>query len=654
MFTLSISPITKFPFKEPLTYWSPERAPEGSIIEINLRNRKELGVVLACNSIEESKQEIKKSNFQTKKIKDIVRLFPFNTTLTNSAIGNAQKYLLPEGTMLNELIPTEARDWMIKQGTAIQEKELKASQELELAQASESPTHTPAPVLKNKETYLLQQSTADRLSTYRSIIREEFAKGESIVIVAPTIQSVINLQKELQRGVEAYTIGLHSSLTKKELHTYLALITDSSHALLVITTPAFFGITTHLKRNPTVIILEEESSRNWKPVAGTQFDWRHLLTTYSNAVAAKFVLADTFLRVETLHRHEEGDYIELTPLVFRPQERPETTLVDMNDPTHKKPDEFKILSLDLISLIKFAIHKKKKIFLFASRKGLSPQTTCGHCGKTVECDDCKAPVVLHQPKDGGDRYFLCHHCGKKRSALESCRNCNSWKLVTLGIGIDTVVAALEKELPKVKVFKIDRESTKTEKQIEKSLEGWQKNESSILVGTEFAIQHIPPVEFASIVSFDSLFSIPDFRAPERIVHIVLDLMHKTKEHLLIQTRQKDLTLLQEITKGTLADFFTREIKLRQELEYPPFRTFIKVSLKGDRSSISQEMSKLQEILAEWNPEVFPAFVPTVGGKSILHMLINIPPRTAPDPRLAHILYSLGSQYEVTIEPESVL
>ncbi len=638
MFTLSISPITKFQFKEPLTYWSTETAPVGSIIEVTIRNKKELGLVVACAPLEESKLELKKSTFQTKKIKEIKQVFPYNSNLINAAIGTAQKYLMPEGAMLDELIPTEAKNWMLNRGVDTQEK-------------NKSESTTPS---KHRETFLLQQSLADRLGTYRSIIREEFAKGESVVIVAPTIQSVINLQKEIQRGVEAYTASFHSGLTKKELSKNLDLISSSTHALLIITTPSFFALSTHLNRHPTVIILEEESSRNWKPVSGKQFDWRHLITVYSNASGAKFLFADTLLRVETLHRHDEGEYIELNPLVFRPQERPETTIVDMNDPLHKKPDEFRILSLDLLSLIKFAIHKKKKIFLYASRKGLAPQTTCGHCGKTVECDDCKAPVVLHQPKDGGDRYFLCHHCGKKRTALEACRNCNSWKLVTLGIGIDTVVAELEKELPKVKIFKIDRESTKTEKQIEKALDGWRKHESSILVGTEFAIQHIPSVEFASVVSFDSLFSIPDFRAPERIVHILLDLMHKTKEHLLIQTRQKDQTLLQEITKGTLADFYSREIKLREELSYPPFRTFIKISLKGDRSSISQEMSKLHEVLLEWNPEVFPAFVPTVGGKSILHMLISIPPRSTLDTKLAQILYALGPQFEVTIEPESVL
>lgn len=652
MFTLSISPITKYPFKEPLTYWSPERASVGSIIEINLRNRKEIGLVLECDPIENSKYQLKRSNFQTKKIKEIKKSLPYNKELVASAISTAHKYLIPEGVVLNELIPTELQDWMIKHGETFNVKKHKKESEDE--KDTEEKEVAPAIVSKNKEPYILQQSTSDRISTYRSIIREEFAKGDSVVIVAPTIQAVVNLKKELERGVEAYTISLHSSVGKKDLNASLELIKTSTHALLLITTPAFFSISTHLQQNPSVIIMEEESSRNWKTITRPQFDWRFLITSYCNSIDSKFIFADTLLRIETLYRHDEGRYVEVTPLVFRPQERSASTIIDMNDPAHKKPNEFKVLSIDLVSLIKFAIHKEKKIFLYASRKGLAPQTTCGHCGKTVECEDCKAPVVLHNAKNEGDRYFLCHHCGKKRPALESCKNCNSWKLITLGVGIDTVVEALEKELPKVKVYKVDRETTSTEKKVQNVIEQWTKNESSVLIGTEFAIQHIPKVDFTAIVSFDSLFSIPDFRAPERIVHITLDLMHKTKEHILIQTRQKDQSLLQEITKGTLADFYNREIKLRKELDYPPFKTFIKISMKGDRASISKEMSTLQEVLADWSPDVFPAFVPTIGGKSILHMLITIPPQTEIPHKLAKILYSLGSQFEVTVEPESVL
>ena len=59
-------------------------------------------------------------------------------------------------------------------------------------------------------------------------------------------------------------------------------------------------------------------------------------------------------------------------------------------------------------------------------------------------------------------------------------NCGSWNLMPLGIGTDTVFEEIKSKFSlgraqKIKIFKLDRESVKTNKEAEKNLKGVREN-----------------------------------------------------------------------------------------------------------------------------------------------------------------------------------
>ena len=63
----------------------------------------------------------------------------------------------------------------------------------------------------------------------------------------------------------------------------------------------------------------------------------------------------------------------------------------------------------------------------------------------------------------------------------------------LGIGTDTVFEEIKINFPrktKNKIFKLDRESVKTNKEAEKILKEFEKNSGSILIGTEMAFFYL--------------------------------------------------------------------------------------------------------------------------------------------------------------------
>ena len=127
-----------------------------------------------------------------------------------------------------------------------------------------------------------------------------------------------------------------------------------------------------------------------------------------------------------------------------------------------------------------------------------------------------------------------------------------------------------------------------------------------------------------------------------------------EEYLLIQTRNATHPLLGYIQSGNLNEFYKSEIADRKALMYPPFSLFIKITMEETKSVAAKEMGKLQIWLEKWNPTIFPAFIPSIGGKSILHMLISIPPKSWPDEELRNILTNLPPDFTVNVHPESLL
>jgi primosomal protein N' (replication factor Y) len=391
----------------------------------------------------------------------------------------------------------------------------------------------------------------------------------------------------------------------------------------------------------------------WSP----KIDWRMAIEKYGSLIGARVVLGDTLLRIETLARRDKGLISDISQAVFRVEKAPQTIVVNMNDKEHKIKDGFKLISEELWSMIDYAKKKNERMVIFCSRRGLSPQTLCGDCGKTVMCTRCSSPVVLHQPKSG-DRFFLCHHCGEKRSALEACKNCGGWKLTTLGIGIDTIGTMVEKKYPDSKTFKIDKDAIKKESDGKKIIKDFLKNDHAILLITETGLPFIPTVPYIAIASFDSLFSIPDFRISERIVHNLIDLAEKTEKYFLIQSRNAESPLLKTVAGGGLMEFFRMELEAREKMGYPPFMTFIKLTISAPKTTAMEILEDLQTKLEEWSPIVFPAFTATLKNEVVMNILLKIENDYWKDVEksksLRHIILSLSREVAVQINPESML
>ncbi len=629
---LKVFPITKGVNKDSLSYFTTANILAGSIVKVPLRKKIVPALVVSVEEAISAKAEIKDADFTVRKIDKIKTSHLLTPEFMDSAVMVANYFSTTPGSILNSVIPKS----IIENADKIK---------VDIHDLSKIRSH---------EKLVIQCEDEERYATYKSLIREEFARGYSVFFCLPTIQDIKKAFEKLPKGIEQYTFVLHGQLTIKEQIELWNKATNEKHPVLIIATGSFLGIA---RSDIGTIIFDKENSRSYKHPTRPFIDFRIFAEKFAEKIKARLILGDLLLRTETLHRHHEAELFEVSPLKYRSLTTGEHKLIDMKerlpDTPEGKAPQFKMFNQEFLDLIKHNKENDEHMFVFVARRGLSPSTICSDCGLLVKCHTCGAPTVLHRAPT--ENFFLCHRCGEHRSALEKCRNCQSWRLATFGIGIEAVEAELEKIFPDLKIFKIDSDSASTHKKALETVTKFYTSPGSILLGTEMALLYLKDmVANAGVVSMDSFFSIPDFRINEKVMNIILKIRSLTANKFLLQTRNADQPIFRYALGGNLADFYRDEIKEREQLNYPPFSLPIKITLTGDKKTVLAGMEQLQKDLEPYTVDVFPAFIPKTPGKFSMHALIKISRNTWIDEVLLNKLKALSPAYIINVDPDNLL
>ena len=331
----------------------------------------------------------------------------------------------------------------------------------------------------------------------------------------------------------------------------------------------------------------------------------------------------------------------------------------------ERREKFEILTEESIYEIDATLEKKKNVFIFSLRKGLATETICKDCGNTVNCEKCMAPAVLYLSKDGKKRMFSCNRCKRRLDAETKCNNCGSWNLIPLGIGTDTVFEEVRRLFPKNKILKLDKEIAVNKKGAENIVNEFEKSTGAILVGTEMAFSYLEDkVPLSIIASFDSLWSIPNFKISEKIIQILLGMVEKTSKKIIIQTKNGNDPTITAFKDQNLLSFVRGELEDRKNLGYPPFKRFIKITHTGTQEEASRARDVLGEVLSEYEPDIFSGFIARAFGKYVTNAVIKIDRQkwslpeissgSSIDENLLARLQTLPPAFQVFIDPEDLL
>jgi len=608
-----------------LSYFTSKKIKAGSVIVVPLKKNNILGIVVSSQKISESKARLRGERFMVRKIQDPTPKFFLPNDIFFCAKELANISISTLGSVLNSLFPQSFFD--------VFEDLLKKD-----FLYSGGDIH---------ETYVLQSTEEERFAHYRSILREQIAKKQSVIFLCPTSVLAESSFKKLTKGIEDYCFLLTSLLTEKKKKNTLMEIMSSTRPIVVVTTGKFLTIP---RKDIGAIILEKENSNFYKKWKRPYIDMRLFAEIFAKKIKAKLYLGDLYLRTETLWRAQNGEIAEFIPVKSKLDFKNSFSLVDLKS-KGKTPSKYKIVGKELEGLIREAVDSKEKIFLYSARKGLHPITVCGDCGEVVLCKRCSSPVVLHNAPNGN--FFLCHKCGRARPAEERCEKCNSWKLVPLGMGIELLEKRLKENFKEAKIFRIDGDVTGTSAKAKKVFDAFTKEEGGILIGTEMAISYLEEVPYSAVVSIDSFFSIPDFRMNEKILNLLLSIREKTSKKFNLQTRDSDQTILPFIENGFVMDFYRNEIEQRKEFGFPPFSLFIKITFSGTADFIKTEEEKLGDYLKNYDVSFYSSFVSRIRGKMVRNALIKIKSGSV-DLKLREKILSLPPNFSVDVNPDNLL
>ncbi len=652
MYIVTVIPIQKGFQKENLSYFSPNDIPLGSIISVPLRSKNIDGIVINVENARDQKFDLKNADFQLKKVVGVKGHSPFSPAFFKACEKMRDYTVSNTGTIIKSLLPAIFLDNLKNLKTSRANDDIAGEEILNLKQ----------------EKLIFQALTPDRLSWYRTLIREAFAKKESVFICVPTRFDIEQLNSELTKGISQYVFSFHSDLSKKTLiNTYNSCI-EETHPILIIGTGMFLSIPRH---DIKTIIIEHESSDAYKQFGRPFVDIRSFAEILSSINKTKLIFGDTLLRPDTLYRHDQGELGEVASPLFRLPQAERQIVIDMKDEVDEKGAKtFAILSNTTKKMISYALEHNESVLLFTIRKGLAGVTVCNDCGYTLLCPNCSTPVVLYGSKQRNatkivnSRIFMCNKCGHKETTEVRCAECQSWNLTPLGIGTDRVYDEVKKTYPEAKIIQMDKEVITTDKEAHEAITSFYKNPGSILIGTEMMFSYInTEVTHSAIISLDGLLSIPSFNITQKILHIMEKLHDITKRNLIIQTRSPDNTILEHIMSGNVLPLYREDLKERKQYGYPPFKRLIKITFAGSGAETEKARTFIDKFLGGYEPQVFSAFIGKVKGQYVTNTVIKIDPNLWPlltddkkiiSEHLKENLYRLSPSFSINVDPEDLL
>lgn len=631
MYVVIVMPIARGVFKEHLSFFSKKVLEPGMVVDVSIRNKKTPALVLSSHDAREEKSELRSKSYSLKKIepKKVRRIFSKDTV---EALQNvAQYHAAQDGTALAHFSPSA----ILSSDAAI--KETKEGEELPDLAA---------------DCVALQAEYEERMSTYRNTTREVFAKGESVILLAPTIAEAEQLYKELSRGIEEQTVLLTSALTKKGVVTAWNRAVTDPEPLLLIMTHSFLTIP---RENVSTFFIERESARSYVGREGARFDTRIAVEALATKRGARAVFGDFPLRTETHARVRSNDMEEFGRLQRTVRSGAQARIIDARTKEEDTPKKkkFSPITAPVQTLLETETGRGSRVFVYAARRGIAPLTVCNDCGTPVTDPATGAPMTLHKTEQGN--VFISFHSGAIIPSHTSCRACGGWNLISLGIGAERVFDEIKKTVPDTPLFMLTTETAGTHAKAKKLMKQFFGTKGAILVGTDRALPYLyEPVEYTVAASIDSILSSSAWRAHTHALHTLFYLQSRTLETTFVQTRLPDAPVIRTFASGNPTDFIDQELSERKKFGYPPFVTFIGLTWNGTERAVTKAAETIKETLKDW--ELVGPLPPRATSKNryVGKAVIRLEKDVWPNDRLVAALKTLPPDISITVDPDDIV
>lgn len=607
-----ISVAVDMPLAATLDYaWLGEELPHGTWVCAPLGSKKVLGLVIQANALSRKTQEFfpGQVGLSPEKIRQLeapVRgLLQMDAGWIDFMAFAARYYRRPFGTVSVGLLPKWLRDLKnyepkatTKGGQgpsnfdrllAALKPRAQSSKTSPEAQLHGTPTESEPPLNVAQHKALLAVAEpgvhvlhgvtgSGKTRVYTEAARRALAErpNAQVLMLVPEIGLTPQLVRRFQSALPGTEIAvLHSEVSERE-RAKLWLSAATGVARLVIGTR--LSIMTPMPRL-SLILIDEEHDHSYKQQEGMRYSARDLAVWRAQQSGASLVLGSATPSIETWAQidRKRYQYLQLPTRATGEPAAPIRLIDTLKDPAREG------LSSESRVALSRVLAEGGQALVFLNRRGYAPVLACSSCGWSSACDACSVPTVLHRPateKPKGSWRLQCHHCGLSSTVPPRCPDCGDTDLQPIGRGVQRLEQTLQLEFPKARISRIDRDTVKRGRALESELARIERGEVDIVVGTQMLAKghDFARMRLVVVADADAQLLNPDFRAPERLFALLMQVAGRAGRHeqrgspavVLVQTRYPQHRLYRALITQDVEGFARAEMQDRQAAAMPPF------------------------------------------------------------------------------------
>lgn len=412
---------------------------------------------------------------------------------------------------------------------------------------------------------------------YIDLIKRILHQCGSVLYLVPEItiasQILFRLREKLSNECPIYI--WHSGLSDGEKHdAWMYAINNKSTAIIGTRSALFMP-----QNNLRLIIVDEEHDTSYKQNEYPRYHARDVAIMKAKFHSAVCILGSATLSFETLSNATTGKYKSHKISSSYHKSKTAIGIINMADEPHGM-----LISQRLNYKIAECLDVRKQVILFLNRRGFATTVFCQKCNIIITCPKCNIPMIFHKCNNT----IRCHLCGFSEQFQSQCKNCHTNSVYYRGTGTQRAENILSKLYPEAKIARIDSDVLSKKYAHIEILQQFKNQQIDILLGTQILSKSLnfDNVKLIGVLNADSGLNIPNFRANEQALQLLLQLSGRTGRRLengqvLIQTHIPQHPIFSALTHDGYHDFATQEMQIRQEFLYPPYCRLINIICESE-------------------------------------------------------------------------
>ena len=413
---------------------------------------------------------------------------------------------------------------------------------------------------------------------YLQLIEKYLENGKGVIVLVPEISLTPQTVERFVGRFGENVAVLHSKLSYGERFDEWRRIKEGKVQIVVGARSAIFAPFKKLG----LVVIDEEHETSYKSSMNPKYDTIEVAEKRCEIDGAILVMGTATPSIETYHRAINGE-IGLITLGERVNKKslPKMNIIDMREELDRGNNS--IFSNELFNAIEENLKNKKQTILFLNRRGYSTFVSCRKCGYVVKCKNCDVTMTYHFP----EKRLKCHYCGLSIKPPTICPDCKSKYIKYFGVGTQKIEEEVKRYFPKAKVARADLDTTSKKNSHLKIFNSMKNGEIDILIGTQMITKGLdfPLVTLVGIIAADTSLNLPDFRSSERTYQLLTQVAGRAGRgdfdgKVIVQTYNPNHFSINLAKDYDYVEFYNREIKLRREFGYPPFKDIITILTYG--------------------------------------------------------------------------